>query len=170
MLLINPPVKILGLEIDCGFKKWLKFGCIWADDLTIIEKKNLAFRYILKSIPPEPEQVKWLTEMFWFYRCGKEIRDTECSKEKVLDWEKDSATIWADFRGYFGIDLDKENFHWWEFMALFESLPKDCAIKRIMGIRAIDLSKIKDPEMHAEYEEQKRLVALEAPENDFWDE
>ena len=91
-------------------------------------------------------------------------------KNKVLDWEKDSATIWADFRGYFGIDLDKENFHWWEFMALFESLPKDCAIKRIMGIRAIDLSKIKDPEIRAEYEEQKRLVALEAPENDFWDE
>lgn len=167
MLLISPPNKILSKEIDTGFYKWIKIGRILESNLRQNEKASLVLLNTIGEIPQEPAE--WIEAILDFYCCGRPVSKSE-PKNKVLDWEKDSATIWADFRGYFGIDLDKENFHWWEFMALFESLPKDCAIKRIMGIRAIDLSKIKDPEIRAEYEEQKRLVALEAPENDFWDE
>ena len=46
-------------------------------------------------------------------------------------------------------------------MALFESLPEDAQIKKRMGLRAIDLSKIKDAEMRNNYAQAKAQVALD---------
>lgn len=63
---------------------------------------------------------------------------------------------------YARIDLDREkDLHWWQFMALFESLPEDAQIKKRMGLRSTDLSKIKDPEIRNNYAQAKAQVALD---------
>lgn len=66
---------------------------------------------------------------------------------------------------WLGIDLDRTDMHWWEFMALFGALPPDSRIKQTMSTRAIDLSRIKDTDTRAEYARQKRLVSLEHTED-----
>ena len=104
----------------------------------------------------------------WFYRCGEEQREVRQTRERLLDWEKDSASIWADFKLYAGIDLDREKLHWWEFMALFESLPGDASIKHKIELRALDLSKINDNDTRSQYAEAKALVALDPVEDDWW--
>lgn len=158
MLLVRPPRKILDREIDTGFRKWLRFGVMLDAPLTPGEKAVLALVNTLGSVPDDAE--KWLREILLFYNCGQPARGKP-AKERLLDWEKDSPAIWADFKIYAGIDLDKADMHWWEFYALFASLPGDSLIKQRISTRSIDLSKIKDKDMRREYAEQKALVALD---------
>lgn len=163
MLLITPPNRILGKEIETGYRKWLRFGSVW-DDPNLIEEEKIAIslQNILGEVPKDIG--RWLPALLDFYACGEPPQHVS-APERLLDWRRDSATIWADFRVWLGIDLDHTNMHWWEFMALFGALPPDSRIKQTMSTRAIDLSKIKDPDTRAEYARQKRLVSLERTED-----
>lgn len=167
MLLITPPQEILGRPIETDFRKWLRFAVMWdSPELMPEEKCALALLNTLGEIPQE--EGRHLEAICNFYFCGEQPRDTELPKEKLLDWQADSAAIWADFRLCAHIDLDSARLHWWEFMALFRALPETAGIKQTMRLRAIDLSKIKDPETREEYARQKRLVALDAADFEDW--
>ena len=50
--------------------------------------------------------------------------------------------------------------HWWKFKALMENLNEDTQFVKIMGYRAIDISKIKDKEEKARYKKLKKIYAL----------
>ena len=52
---------------------------------------------------------------------------------------------WADFRVYAGIDLSAPRMHWWEFMAVFSSLPPDSQIKFAIQHRGINLGRHQGP-------------------------
>lgn len=61
----------------------------------------------------------------------------------------------------YGINLQTIPYlHWWEFKALFTGLKEDNLIVKIMGYRAMDLSKIKDKDEKKYYKKLKRLYAL----------
>ena len=51
--------------------------------------------------------------------------------------------------------------HWWEFRAIFDSLPPDSQIMTAMRYRSIDLGTIPDAKERARYARLKRAVALE---------
>ena len=87
-----------------------------------------------------------------------------------MDWERDSSAIWADFRIWCRLDLRTVPFlHWFDFMALFKSLPPESAVKRRMTIRGIDLAAIQDSRAREEYRRLKASVALDRPEEpDYW--
>lgn len=166
MLMVTPPREILGKKIETDFRKWIKFSLMLDAPLLPAEKYTLALLNILGEIPKDEE--RYFAAIIDFYQCGESRRDVEPAKEKLLDWDADSPAIWADFRIYAGIDLDKENLHWWEFMALFRSLPEDARIRQLMELRAVDLSKIKDSETRNDYARRKRMVALEPDTFDDW--
>ncbi len=63
----------------------------------------------------------------------------------------------------YGIDLTKDDLHWWLFRALFEGLNDENKICKVMEIRSIDLSKIKDKEQKAHYRRLKRIYRLPDP-------
>lgn len=94
----------------------------------------------------------------WFCRCGLPNVPSEDDRQ-LLDLKKDFWAVWADFKTYNGIDLTQQDMHWWQFMALFHSLPQGCQIKRRMEIRGIgsqELSKMKDAKQRREI---RRLAA-----------
>ena len=79
-----------------------------------------------------------------------------------MDWDSDFAAIWADFKLYYHVDLRRIHYlHWWDFMAMFGSLPKDAEIKRRISVRAVDLSTIKDAQTREEWRQRKELVTLD---------
>ncbi len=137
-----------------------------AADLTVYEKQNIALLNTFGELPVDAEGA--MREALWFYLCGREPSG-EPLRERLLDWDADWLCIWADFRLYAGIDLDRARLHWWRFMALFESLPKDSGIKRRISIRSIDLGEIKEHRLREEYRRMKEAVALDGLEED-WDE
>lgn len=166
MLLITPPQRILDREIDTGFRKWLRFA-VMMDSPALMpqEKYTLALLNTLGEVPTE--DARYFAAIMDFYVCGEPPRG-EPAKERLLDWQADSAAIWADFRICAGIDLDRMELHWWEFMALFRALPESASIKQTMALRAMDLSGITDLKTRSEYARRKRMVSLEPEPSDDW--
>lgn len=151
--------------IKTGFRAWAAFEEILnREDLTMEEKQVFALRKVLKC--PAPPAPLLFLELFlqaaWFCRCGLPNIPSEDDKQ-VLDLKKDFWAIWADFKTYNGIDLAQEDLHWWQFMALFQSLPQDCQIKRRISVRSMsyqDISKIKNPRQRRELRRMQRLYSL----------
>ena len=70
--------------------------------------------------------------------------------------------IYAAFYATYGISLTTVEFlHWWEFLALFEGLPEDTLIKRVMYWRTANLSELpKEERKHVR--KMRALFALKA--------
>lgn len=165
MLADKLPDRIGGRPVDTGFRKWLRIAKLLQAPLLPEEMQAILFYNLFGGIPAQEGAEKLMDEVLRFYLCGKSpAPSVGLPKEQLLDWEKDADAIWADFMIYARMDLNKADLHWWEFMALFGSLPKEAAICRRMDTRAIDLSKIKDPQLKEEYRKKKAAVSLRAVE------
>ena len=55
--------------------------------------------------------------------------------QKAVDFIQDAKYIYASFMQAYHIDLHVTKPHWLDFLALFEGLPSETIIKRIMDIR-----------------------------------
>ena len=60
----------------------------------------------------------------------------------------------------YGLDLHRVNMHWLMFGALFRGLPDDCRLKQIIGIRAENLSEIKDKNERQRIAKLQRIYSL----------
>lgn len=83
--------------------------------------------------------------------------------KQTYSFTYDASLICAAFMAQYRIDLTKDEMHWWLFRALFEGLTDENKICKVMEIRSIDLSKIKDKEQKAHYRRLKRIYRLPDP-------
>lgn len=70
---------------------------------------------------------------------------------KVMDFDKDQWRIYGAFRNQYNINLNIEELHFWEFMALLANL-EECAFTRIVHVRSTDIKK----DMSTEYKDYLR--------------
>jgi hypothetical protein len=63
------------------------------------------------------------------------IEDNEEQQPKTLSYEHDEFAIYGSFARFYPA-VDIPTCHWWKFRALFDNLPDDALINRIMGYRA----------------------------------
>lgn len=163
-----PQITPSELRIDTDFRTSIKFELLMQDNkITDKEKIMLALNlYYFEGIKDIKTAIK---DMLWFYRCGKEVKKKELAnsdnannkKDQIYSYEFDDEYIYAAFLEQYNIDLNEIKYlHWWKFKALFNSLNEDTQIVKIMGYRAMDLSKIKDKEMKTQYKKLKKIYAL----------
>ena len=81
-------------------------------------------------------------------------------RTRIFDFYHDSRYIYSDFLSFYGIDLTRENIHFYKFCALFEGLSDSCKMTGIMKIRATDLSEIKDSRLKRKYAALKKIYSL----------
>lgn len=129
------------------------------DEEKLIQALELYYHVCPKNIDKAIEQ------LLWFYRCGKDISvQNGRGKGKsinVYSFDYDDEYIYSAFRDQYSIDLqDIEYLHWWKFKAMFKGLKEDNEIVKIMGYRAVDLSKIKDKEQKTYYRIMKDLYKI----------
>ena len=96
--------------------------------------------------------------------CGKEEKKVKDS-EIDMDFIEDYAYIKTSFRSDFGINLDNEKIHWWEFMDLMNGLSNSefgncCVLNRIRNLRNYNVNDIKDQKEKQKIIEAKKSVAL----------
>lgn len=87
------------------------------------------------------------------------IRKSRKAK-RLYDFSVDEPHIYASFLQAYGIDLRAVRLHWWNFKALFCSLPQDTVFGKILHIRSVDIHEKMSKEEKAEYRRLKRLYAL----------
>lgn len=106
-----------------------------------------------------------VNQMIWFYLGGRMTKQkpdaqspyTVQPHKRIYDFDVDAERIYAAFLSQYRIDLqDVEFLHWWKFCAMFSCLTEEHEISRIMGYRALDLSKINNKK------EKTRLASLQA--------
>ena len=108
----------------------------------------------------------------WFYKCGKEEQEKNNNTnkssgkktvKKIYDYEHDSEIIFASFMKSYNINLQRDNLHWWEFKSLFDNIDEDSKLYKIMEIRSVNLSQVKDKDKKNYYKKMKDLYKL--PDN-----
>ncbi len=145
------------------------------DGERIIEALNLYY----PKIPHDT--LKAVDRLTWFYRCGEDPEqpipqddgekddeeDAEALEQKrTYDYDYDADYIYAAFWAQYGIDLQKENLHWWKFRALFRGLEEGREIIKIIGYRTARITSSMSKEQKAFYRKMKRIYALPLSEKD----
>ena len=142
-----------------------------------LEQKLQQFLILYYPVIPAniPEAI---SKALWFYRCGKEAGEKEEeSKAKqrykrresdtlAYAFDQDGAYVYAAFKEQYNIDLSQdESMHWWQFMALFESLGEHTKMAQIMFYRRVSVSGL-PKEKRAFYNEMKKLYRLRTGEKE----
>lgn len=133
-------IEVNGVEyaVNSDFRTGL--ACILdmeSSELTDEEKCILLLRRIYGDVIPEDVEVA-LKLAVKFLDGGKEPPEEEnpfADNKRLYSFEKDSALIYAAFRQTHGIDLQKVDLHWWQFLALFQDLGADTAFCNMINLR-----------------------------------
>lgn len=157
-------------RIRTDFRNSIQFDQLMQDDeVSDDDKLPLALNLYYPVIPRDIK--KAVKKMLWFYKCGKEKEEIKKSingksDKQIFSFEYDAEYIYAAFLDQYGIDLqDVEDLHWWKFKAMFKGLKEDNLISKIIGYRAIDLSKIEDEKEREHYRKLQEFYKLPAKIN-----
>lgn len=111
---------------------------------------------------PIPDAQTAVEGLVWFLTDWNHDHNSKGDKARVTDYDIDQWRIYSAFRQHYGINLNTDKLHFWEFMGLLTTLP-ECAYTRVIDIRAKKItSKMGNDEKKA-YAELKRVYALEQP-------
>lgn len=142
--------------ISANYRTVLEWFQLYDDErLTKAEKAHATVLFFCKDVPLNWESA--FVQIIRFVCLGEE--PTEGYEEKVTDFRQDFKYIWSGFRKVYGIDLLKEDLHWWEFRMLLDELPDDCVYKQIVAIRSQPIN-IENPQQAFKIMELKEKYAL----------
>ncbi len=170
LLLINGlPEEYKGIPISPDFRNMIQVDLILREEgVSDTEKTMAALGQLYPQIPDDLELA--LEGLTWFFSRGDSGTGKENNKgpdggtppPRAFDYEQDANLIYAAFYATYGISLTTVEFlHWWEFLALFEGLPEDTLIKRVMYWRTVNLSQLpKEERKHVR--KMRQLFALKS--------
>lgn len=162
-------VRVAGRDvpIETGFRAGLILEAVLRDGrLTNAEKLQRAIELYFRPGDLSPDEIPEAVEaMIRFYRCGADAPSTSGQEdgpppeEPAYSYEHDAGYIYAAFMQAYGIDLSK-NIHWWQFRALFQSLPEDTMLMKIIGYRTAKVPAKASAEQRQRINDLKRIYAL----------
>lgn len=160
-------VEIAGepVKIETSFRTGIIFEEMLSDpDLKDEDKLLTMLALYFPNVAFDETTIREAVEgVFWFYRCGQEpsARDEGGKPQApVFSYEHDADYIYAGFMSAYRIDLATKDLHWWQFRALFRSLPEDTQIMKIIGYRTMKIPAKLPKEQKEHYKRMKRLYAL----------
>lgn len=153
-------------KINTDFRVAIKCNKVAEDETIGDYERSLAIIYLLfgdKGLNDGDNYEKLLELAKKYLSCGKEIEQT--NEQQDMDFVEDYDYIKTSFRSDYGINLDKENMHWWEFFNLINGLSNSelgncCILNRIRNLRNFDERKIEDAKERQRIHKAKQQVAL----------
>lgn len=133
-------IEVNGVEYAVNFDFRTGLACILdmeSSELTDEEKCILLLRRIYGDVIPEDGETA-IKLAVKFLDGGKEPPEEEnpfADNKRLYSFEKDSALIYAAFQQTHGINLQKVDLHWWQFLALFQDLGADTAFCNMINLR-----------------------------------
>ena len=144
--------------INTDFRRWIEF-----EEMIRINPPAKRYAEILKkyyiSLPPEFSEAVYA--LCRFYAGGimpqKSMAD---AGKRLYSYSQDADLIYCAFYAQYHIDLEKENMHWWKFLALLRGLDENSRFMQVVRLRSIDLSEIKDKNEKARISGLQRKYSL----------
>ena len=139
--------------IYTDFRRWLDFEQMMRVDSPSERYAGIFKKYYI-SLPPKFSEAVYA--LCRFYAGGNMPQvSKEGSGKRLYSYKQDADLIYCAFYAQYHIDLEKENMHWWKFLALFRGLDEKSRLMQIVRLRAMDLIEIKDKN------ERKRIAGLQ---------
>ncbi len=153
-------------KINTDFRIALKCNEI-AQDTTISDtERGLAIIYLLygdAGYDDKENRQELLNLAVKYLKCGDD--EVEKLNEKPdMDLIQDYRLIEASFRSDYGINLTKENMHWWDFYTCLNGLTDKCVLNRVRDIRTCDLNTIKDSKERNRIKKLQKQFSLKEKE------
>lgn len=153
-------------KINTDYRVALKCDEIARDKSISDYERSLAIIYLLygdEGLEDKENYEQLINLAIKYLSCGQEIEDT--NEKPDMDFEQDMSLIKASFKSDYGIILNDEKMHWWDFYMYLNGLTEKCILNRVRELRTYDTSKIKDTKERNKIEKSKRRFALrETPE------
>lgn len=165
LLMDGLPEDYNGIPISPDYRNMIQVDLILREENVPDEEKIMAGLHQL--YPEIPADLKTAVDgLVWFFSRGQTPAQTDSgthtSQPRAFDFDQDASLIYAAFYTTYGISLTTVDFlHWWEFMALFEGLPEQTLIKRVMYWRTVNLGELpKEERKHVQ--KMRKLFALKS--------
>ena len=152
------------VRIDPDFRVGVAIETELLSDTPDVE--GLLHAFYPDGIPADVETAA--DRMIWFYAHTDETGDeaggtSHGSAARGYDFSQDADVLMASFQQAYGIDLERDNLHWWKFRRLMFGLPSDSPFMQRVQYRVADLDKM-PKEQRKHYRKMRRLYALKQPE------
>lgn len=115
-----------------------------SDEVKMQEVLNIFYK---DNVPDDIESA--MCQFLRFFTAKEEKQSDhdsmKSSSVRAYDFDQDAQMIYAAFRSQYGIDLNKtknKDLHWWEFLAMFNSLNDDLLISKVMYWRTVRLKDV----------------------------
>lgn len=143
ILLDKLPTDYNGWLIRTSFRIGIQIClCMQDQDLTDNEKTFVALDLLYgKGIPSDLDEA--LDGLSWFLTSGIKQNKSSGSNKTLMYWDFDAPRIMSSFMATYGIDLSKEDMHWFKFLAMIGSLGEDTSLSKAIEIRNHDLKDLK---------------------------
>lgn len=133
--------------------------CISDPELSDSEKTFTALSLLYGNGIPDLQTA--LEGLSWFMSCGNPADISgEDNEAEVYSFAYDSARIVSSFRKVFGMDISREQLHWFAFIPMLGDLT-GTAFTDVINIRSTDVSEI-DRKRRSEFLRMKKRFALPA--------
>ncbi|MGM9594173.1 MAG: Gp15 family bacteriophage protein [Candidatus Onthomonas sp.] len=109
------------------------------DRLTPGEQQEILLRRLYPERPADLEGALRLGVAF--LNGGEADQDESAPEEeaetplRLYSFDRDGGLIYSAFRAQYSIDLQREELHWWAFLALFHDLSPDCRFYQLLRLR-----------------------------------
>ncbi len=114
------------------------------------------------NLLPIPDAQTAVEGLVWFLTDWNHDHNNKGEKTRVTDYDIDQWRIYSAFRQHYGINLNTDKLHFWEFMGLLTTLP-ECAYTRVIDIRAKKITSKMGKDERKAYTELKKVYALDQP-------
>lgn len=177
VLLDKLPTEYKGFPIDSDFQIGIQIMQALEDgDLSKQEGQAVALSLLFLQEDdqgnrfPLPDAETALEGLLWFLTDWNHDHNSKSDKTKVTDFDIDQWRIYSAFRKHYGINLNTDKLHFWEFMGLLTTLP-ECAYTRIIDIRLKEVTSKMGTDEKKAYTELKKVYAIEqSKEAEYTDE
>lgn len=171
VLLDKLPTEYEGFPIDSDFQTGIQLWQILEDEtLSQYEKDEICRELLFLDKDEEgnpiglPDIGVAIKGVQWFLSEWYKDRADGEDNSRVMDYDIDQWRIYSAFRTQYGVNLNTDKLHFWEFMGLLNTL-NECAFTRIVGIRQRELSKNMSQDERKALKKAKERYALTAEED-----
>ena len=169
-VLLDPlPTEYKGFPIDADFQIGIQIMQA-LEDGGLSEQEGRAIALSLLFLQededgkplPLPDVETAMEGLVWFLTDWNHDHNSKGDKARVTDYDIDQWRIYSAFRQHYGINLNTDKLHFWEFMGLLTTLP-ECAYTRVIDIRSKKITAKMGKDEKKAYTELKKVYALEQP-------
>lgn len=144
--------------VHTDFREWMEFEDMMKTNPPAKRYAEMFKKYYISLPPKFSEAVYALCK---FYAGGIMPQgNNRNSGKRLYSYSQDADLIYCAFYAQYHIDLEKENMHWWKFLALFRGLDENSRFMQIVRLRSMDLNEIKDKNERARIAGLQKKYAL----------